>query len=541
MFSDKICTLRLQKGYSQEKFAEKLGMSRQAVQLWENGTARPGLENLIKIAKVFNVSMDWLNDLSEYHTTDSMRHQSGLAPSYADLAKWECYAQDLHNDYMQFLDEGRDVSDIGDIVQAVSEYRNGLCKKQLADVLFSYMYGAPQREDYTYKEPDDLHEIRMLRTDKQFLPFAPMPDKAVLKDKIKAAWRGRVSGCLLGVPVECIHTNELWELLKRSDNYPMHRYITSKDVADPYYESFTYSLRRPFQKWGDSLNGCFPGDDDINFTVGVSTIIERYGLRFTSVDVCRWWKEHHTLNAVATAEKVALRNMIAGYQPPETALYQNPFREWIGAQIRADYYGYINPGDPEMAAEMAWRDARVSHVKNGIYGAMFVAAMLAGAFLLEDPMDVVQCGLSQIPTTSRLYERIQNVCTSYNNGMRAEEFAKDFYKRYDEYRQHDAIHTISNAEIVAACLLYGERDFTKSICMAVQFGFDTDCNGATVGSIVGMMLGTSGIGAEWTDPWNDRVEPWFKYHTVSTEEMASLAMKHIERKRQDLEYKTEKE
>ena len=182
-------------------------------------------------------------------------------------------------------------------------------------------------------------------------------------------------------------------MLKRSGNFPLRRYITSTDVSDPRYASNRFTFDRPWQCWGDTLTDGFPGDDDTNYPVIALRIVDEYGLKFTSGNVARWWKDNISIRYVATAERVALRNIMAGYMPPESAKYKNPFREWIGAQIRGDYFGYINPGDPETAAGMAWRDARISHTKNGIYGEMFSAAMVAGAFLLDDPAEIVRCGL----------------------------------------------------------------------------------------------------------------------------------------------------
>ena len=83
-------------------------------------------------------------------------------------------------------------------------------------------------------------------------------------------------------------------------------------------------------------------------------------------------------------------------------------------------------------------------------------------------------------------------------GMSAGEVEADIHARWDEKKRHHAIHTISNAEIVAMGLLWGELDFGRSICLAVQACFDTDCNGATAGSILGMMLGAKKLPARWT-------------------------------------------
>lgn len=58
--ADKLIELRKEKGWSQEDFAEKLEVSRQAISRWENGTALPDAQNILRISKLFNVSADYL-------------------------------------------------------------------------------------------------------------------------------------------------------------------------------------------------------------------------------------------------------------------------------------------------------------------------------------------------------------------------------------------------------------------------------------------------------------------------------------------------
>ncbi len=67
--SDKLITLRKENGWSQEDFAEKLDVSRQAISRWENGTALPDAQNILQISKLFNVTADYLlNDNYEGET-----------------------------------------------------------------------------------------------------------------------------------------------------------------------------------------------------------------------------------------------------------------------------------------------------------------------------------------------------------------------------------------------------------------------------------------------------------------------------------------
>lgn len=452
-----------------------------------------------------------------------MSDQKNLKPAYESIDNWEFYASNLATEYRQSIEEGLDIEEYKELFDSVAKLPKGEIKKRLGDIIFDIVYDAKQRADYPYNEPSDLESIRALRKRDG---ACEKVDKSALRSKIYGAWMGRICGCMLGKTVEGMRTNELVPFLQESGNYPMKRYIYRTDVTSDVIEKYKFKLAS--RVYADEIDG-MPVDDDTNYVVLAQEVISKYGRGFTPANVAKAWLDLQKKNAYCTAERVAYCNFIKGYAPPASAVYQNPFREWIGAQIRGDYFGYINPGNPELAAEMAWRDASISHVKNGIYGEMFASAMIATAAITSDIEKIILGGLGEIPYTSRLYEDVMSVIDAYKNGASSSECFDMIHKKYDEYTVHGWCHTISNAMIVAAALLYGEGDFGRSICMAVETGFDTDCNGATVGSVLGMANGIESIPEYWKSPFNDSLyTSIFGIERVNVTERAELTLTHIE-------------
>ena len=431
------------------------------------------------------------------------------------------YYHGILTEYRQSFEEGLDIEKYRDLFVAVGKMDNDEYKAEMANVLFRIIENAPMRADYPYNEPSDLQGIHAQRKTYEF--ESKMPDDETLFRKILGAWYGRICGCILGKPAEGTRSRELKQFLEDAGNYPMTRYICRRDIK--YKSTIRTSCL------ADEMSFA-PWDDDTNYVVLAQILIEKYGRDFTPKNVMELWVQRQALPSYYTAEKVALLNFLRGYQPPDSAMYKNPYREWIGAQIRGDYFGYVNPGEPEKAAEMAWKDASISHIKNGIYGEMFVSAMLACAAVTDNIKDVIYGGLAQIPVKSRLYTSVMRLIDRYDNGISQEEAFADIHREWDDYDGHDWCHTISNALIVVAALLYGVGDFGKSICMAVETGFDTDCNGATVGSVLGMILGDDGISEEWKAPTHGILDT-----TVAGAEKSEIAvlakktMAHIEKLR----------
>lgn len=70
MMSEKIRSLRKNFNISQVELASKLGVTKQCVSNWENDNILPSIDMLVKIAKYFNVSTDFLLGLSDNKTVD---------------------------------------------------------------------------------------------------------------------------------------------------------------------------------------------------------------------------------------------------------------------------------------------------------------------------------------------------------------------------------------------------------------------------------------------------------------------------------------
>lgn len=518
-----IRKLREDKGMTREQFGEMFGVSAQSVQKWENGNTLPETSKLIKMASIFDVSLDDMLLSRDARTVEIINYNKEVKPRYDKIHDWEDYSATLMTEYTQSVEEGLDIGVYGELFKAVSLLPRGEIKTKLADIIYDTVSTAKSVEGYKYNEPSDLEGIKALRKPYE---LSGKVDKSTLEDKIHGAWVGRIAGCFLGKAVEGIKTDELVPFLKRTDNYPMYRYILSTDCTDENCEGMKYRIE-PRKVFPDTTK-YMPTDDDTNYMVIGQLVVNNHTRDFKPEDMMNVWLRYQPKDAYCTAERRAFVNFVQGYHPPESANYKNPFREWIGAQIRGDYFGYINPGSPELAAEMGWRDASISHIKNGIYGEMFVSAMIAAAAVTSDVTEIIYAGLGEIPATSRLYESIMTVVDMFKEGRTSESVFEYIHSVWDEYSGHGWCHTISNAMIVAASLLYGKGDFGKSICLAVQTGFDTDCNGATVGSILGMAGGYDYVPECWKEHLNDTLETTiFGYEKVKISECAKKTMEHV--------------
>jgi ADP-ribosylglycohydrolase len=378
----------------------------------------------------------------------------------------------------------------------------------------------PRRPGFGYDEPSDLAVIRAAR------PMGPrkLPGnlgKRLLADRTLGAWLGRAAGCLLGKPCEGWPRERIERTLRAFGEWPLSDYWPSVADLPPGFrfsqhgqpaEPGALEYHRPEMPWLRGNIKRMARDDDMDYPIIGLHILERYGPQFTTANVGDAWLDCLPHNQVYTAERVAYRNLVDGLEPPETATYRNPYREWIGAQIRADIWGWVCPGKPELAAELAWRDASLSHTKNGIYGEMFFAALTAAAFApvrqglapasAQHVRELIEIGLSEIPHNCRLREAVLDTvewCDTDPNWERS------WDRINGKYGHYHCIHTINNAAVVLMGLLHAKGDYEKAIAIAVMGGWDTDCNGATAGAVMGTMLGAKALPEKWVGPLHDRI------------------------------------
>ncbi|MFC9503473.1 ADP-ribosylglycohydrolase family protein [Streptomyces sp. NPDC057002] len=347
--------------------------------------------------------------------------------------------------------------------------------------------------------------------------------EAALADRILGGWLGRIAGNMLGKPVE---QGEVWtrdridRYLRKAAALPLTDYLPEPTGDDE-------TALRP--EWRQCVRGRIHGscrDDDVDYAILGLHLLETHGFGFSTEQVGDLWLLRLPYLQTFTAERAAYRNLADGLKPPLTATYDNPYQEWIGALIRADIYGWTCPGVPRRAASLARRDAVLSHTGNGVYGAMWAAALISAAFTAPTVRHAVDQALTVIPASSRLARTVRRVVSLHDTRMSWEDTLTTIA---EETAGMGWIHTVPNAAVLTAGLLYGDGDFTRTITLTVRGGLDTDSNGATAGSVAGVFGGAAAIPDHWKAPLEDTVRSAvFGFDGVRISELAERTLRLAE-------------
>jgi hypothetical protein len=282
----------------------------------------------------------------------------------------------IEHEFNQLAEEGRSVADLQQRWETVKKMTpdadalRNMARAKLDELAAST---TPSLDDPI--EPSSLEKIMQKCQPPQQSAHVPQIASSLLADRIAGGWFGRAAGCLLGKPVEKTPRAGIKELLQSNGSWPLSAYVTEHGIPTDLLKKHPWNRHSGRESLRENIV-CMAEDDDMNYPMLNLSVVESAGGAFTTEDIASAWLTLLPVLSTFTAERVAYVNLLEGLQPPQTAIRHNPYREWIGAQIRGDVFGWIAPGNPQRAASFAYRDARLSHVRNGIYGEMFVAAMI---------------------------------------------------------------------------------------------------------------------------------------------------------------------
>ncbi|HRR92244.1 MAG TPA: ADP-ribosylglycohydrolase family protein, partial [bacterium] len=241
-------------------------------------------------------------------------------------------------------------------------------------------------------------------------------------------------------------------------------------------------------------------NDDLELQLIWLQALEDRGLDITARDLAEYWLDCIAYNF----DEYGLNktNLKKGLVPPVSGYFNNWFKHCMGSPIRSEIWACIAPGLPNLAARYAYEDAIVDHAGGeSVYGEIFNAVLESLAFFISDKIKLLEIGLSFIPESCETAKAIRNAMIAYDRGMDWKE-ARNFVLKnsYSPIAQYSPV----NLGFQTIGLLYGD-DFGDAICKAVNCGYDTDCTGATLGSILGIILGKDGLPSKWIEPLSDKI------------------------------------
>ena len=313
-------------------------------------------------------------------------------------------------------------------------------------------------------------------------------DFKTYRDKVTGCWTGKNIGGVLGAPFEGL----------RQFN----------DV-DFYAQDLTMGP---------------PPNDDLDLQIVWLAAVERYGRNVNASILGDYWLSYIIPNWVEYGMGKA--NLRAGLVPPMSGALDNDYRNSCGCYIRSEIWACLAPGNPALAAKYAFEDAIVDHADEGMQAEIFCAALQSAAFVESDPYKLIDIALSYVPADGKFAAAIHAALDAKKEGVPFRQaiarihnaapgtFGVQSCTYAEAKRRSDAMgfETVGepgmdapeNCGFFVAAWLYG-KDFSERMTLCNSAGEDTDCTCATLGAILGIIDGASGLPEKWTAPIGDKI------------------------------------
>jgi len=331
--------------------------------------------------------------------------------------------------------------------------------------------------------------------------------KEQLKDKIMGGWAGQTIGVTFGGPYEFRFSGSFiqdYQPLTWYDGYLKATMINNPGLYDDLYMDLTFV--------------------DVFERYGLDAPVDSFANAFAHAGYMLWH-----------ANQAARYNILNGIKPPQSGYWlSNPHSDDIDYQIESDFAGLMSPGMPNTASAISDKIGHIMNYGDGWYGGVFVGAMYSLAFVSSDLNYIIIEALKTIPKQSAFYQSINDVIGWHKK------FPTDWKQTWLEVQKKWAddigcpegvfvpfnIDAKVNAAYVVMGLLYGQKDFTKTLEITTRCGQDADCNPSTAGGILGTILGYEKIPAYWKMGLKEAEGINFKYTTISLANVYDIGFKH---------------
>ena len=313
--------------------------------------------------------------------------------------------------------------------------------------VFKALAEAPKIESHPYWSYTVYNSFEQYAQSVKFqeYPDYKLPGQEALFEKVHAGWLGEIIGSALGTAVEGFKSSRIWEVFGEITEY----------VKPP-----------------ETLN------DDITFELALLEAFREKGYDITSEDIADKWVGY--IPFAYTAEEIALNHLRHGIYPPESGYVANPYREMIGAAMRAAICGALAPAMQvilDKAMRMIPRDSE-------FYSVLAFACQACGQ--------------------SRDYRQAWELCE-------------------EKYKEYNWVHAYPNLAAEVVAIRFAGNSFERAMTILMMAGQDNDCTGGPIGHAYGVMLGLGALDDKFVAPLRDQLDTYVR--TMESQSITSLSKK----------------